>query len=57
MQIAFALIAIFWWIAVWGLSDLLTDDWTKQEKFAFYIVILVAITIIVYFFPKIVERF
>jgi len=57
MQIAFALIAVFWWIAVWGLSDLLTEDWTRQSKFQLYISTLIMIGIIVWIFPSIVKRF
>jgi len=57
MQIAFAVIAVFWWISIWGLSDLLTEDWTREQKFKLYIATLVAIAVIVWIFPKIVRRF
>jgi len=57
MQIAFALIAVFWWIAVWGLSDLLTEDWTREQKFQLYIGMLCSIALLVFFVPTIVKRF
>ena len=57
MQIAFALLAIFWWIAVWGLSDLLTHDWTNTEKFWYYIGLLVVVSLVVCVKPNIIRRF
>ena len=57
MQIAFAVIAVFWWIAVWGLSDLLVEDWTRESRFQLYIATLAVIAIIVWYYPKIVRRF
>jgi hypothetical protein len=57
MQILFAIVALFWWIAVWGLKDLLIEHWTKQEKMYFYLIILALIGVIVWRFPHIVGRF
>lgn len=56
MKILFALVAVFWWIALWGLSDLLTESWTREQKFRLYIGILVAIAVIVYLFPDMLDR-
>ena len=56
MQIAFAIISVFWWIAIWGLSDLLTQDWTNENKFRLYITMLVAILATVVVFPDIIQR-
>jgi hypothetical protein len=57
MQIAFALIAVFWWIAIWGLSDLLTEDWSRTQKFELYVAMLMAIGAIVWMFPSTIKRF
>lgn len=57
MQILFALIAVFWWIAIWGLHDLLIEDWSKEEKFYFYLFLLALIGLIVWIFPTIIKRF
>jgi hypothetical protein len=57
MQIIFAIIAIFWWIAIWGLTDILVEKWSREEKIYLYVSILVIVSIIVYNFPKIVKRF
>ena len=56
MQIAFATIAIFWWIAVWGLSDVLTQNWSDEEKITLYISIIAIISVIVFIKPSIIER-
>jgi hypothetical protein len=57
MQIIFAIIAIFWWIAIWGLKDILVENWSREQKLYFYVSILVLVVIVVYNFPKIVKRF
>jgi len=57
MQIAFAIIAVFWWIALWGLSDIMVEDWTRESKIKLYTATLVCIGIIVWLFPDIVKRF
>ena len=57
MQIVFAVIAVFWWIAVWGLSDLMVEDWTREAKVHLYIATLIVIATIVWFYPNIVRRF
>jgi hypothetical protein len=56
MKIVFAILAIFWWIAIWGLSDLLTESWTREQKFRLYVGILIVIAMIVYVFPDMLDR-
>jgi hypothetical protein len=56
MRIAFTLVAIFWWIAIWGLIDIGTEDWTRTEKAQFYIGTLLVITLIYIFFPNALQR-
>jgi len=56
MQIVFAIIAIFWWIAIWGLKDILVESWSKEQKFYLYISIIVLVAIIVLIFPDIIKR-
>jgi len=57
MQIVFAVIAVFWWIAVWGLSDIMVEDWTREAKVHLYIATLIVIATIVWSYPNIVRRF
>ncbi len=56
MQIAFATVAIFWWIAVWGLSDVWTHHWTDEQKVQLYVSMLVGVLIVIWMFPKIVHN-
>jgi fucose 4-O-acetylase-like acetyltransferase len=57
MQILFAIIAVFWWIAIWGLTDIFIEDWTKEQKLYLYVGILVLVAGFVYVFPNILKRF
>jgi hypothetical protein len=56
MKILFALIAIFWWVAIWGLSDLATQDWTSEEKFKLYIGLIIFVLVCILAFPDIVDH-
>jgi hypothetical protein len=56
MQIAFATVAIFWWIAIWGLSDIFTEEWTRERKVQLYVSMIVGVLIIIWMFPKIVHK-
>lgn len=57
MEILFAIIAVFWWIAIWGLKDILVEDWSKEEKIYLYVSLLSFVTIFVVLFPGIIKRF
>jgi hypothetical protein len=56
MQIAFATVAIFWWIAIWGLSDIFTEEWTRERKVQLYVSMIVGVLIIIWMFPNIVHK-
>lgn len=56
MQIAFALVVVFWWIAIWGLSDLLTETCPREEKLCYYVAMLLIVTIVLLIFPQILSR-
>jgi hypothetical protein len=57
MQILFAVIAIFWWIAIWGLNDILVENWSREEKFYLYVSMLGFIAVVICLFPEIIRRF
>jgi hypothetical protein len=57
MKLVYALIVIFWWIAIWGLTDELIEDMTKQQRIKMYLGIIAAIAAILYFFPHILDWF
>jgi|GEM_PF-4332644 len=56
MQIAFALLIVVWWIALWGLSDLLVEDWTREEKLILYVSALVVVSFIIYLNPDLMKK-
>jgi len=55
MKLIIALLIIFWWVAVWGLFDIYTENKTKNEKLCIYVVIIVTIIVILFFFPEFVN--
>jgi hypothetical protein len=57
MKLVYALIVIFWWIAIWGLTDELVEDMTKQNRIKVYLGIIAVIAAILYFFPHILDWF
>jgi fucose 4-O-acetylase-like acetyltransferase len=57
MKLLFAIIAVFWWVALWGLTDIYMQDMTQNEKIRAYIGMLVLIALIVFLKPDIVDRF
>lgn len=57
MQILFAIIAVFWWIAIWGLTDILIEKWSREQKIYLYSSILSLVAVIVCIFPDIVKKF
>jgi hypothetical protein len=53
MQILFALVAVLWWVALWGLIDLI---WNRAEKAQLYVGILLVVTLVILFFPHALGR-
>jgi hypothetical protein len=56
MQIAFALIVIFWWVAIWGLIDLMVEDWSRKQRFMLYVAMIAIILVTMWIFPDFVHR-
>ena len=56
MKLIIALLIIFWWVAVWGLFDIYTENKTKNEKICIYVVIILTILAILLFFPEFVNH-
>jgi hypothetical protein len=57
MYIIPAVLAVFWWIAIWGLFDIYTENLPKNKKIKTYLIILGIIIVLVCFFPKLINRF
>ena len=56
MKLIIALLIVFWWIALWNLFDIYTEDKTKNEKICIYVTILGIIITVLYFFPKLLNH-
>ncbi len=56
MELAFALLVVVWWIAIWGLSDIATEGWTREEKLRLYVAMLLFVIAMVALFPKLIRR-
>lgn len=48
---AFAIIALLWWVSMWGLIDLSIEDMTKKQKFIVFISLLGVVFILMQLFP------
>lgn len=57
MEILFAIVTIFWWIAIWGLKDILVEDWSKEQKIYLYVSMMSCVAMFVFLFPGIIKRF
>jgi len=56
MKLIIALLIVFWWIAVWNLFDIYTEDKTKNEKICIYATMLGIIIAVLYFFPTFINH-
>ncbi len=45
------------WIAVWGLSDTVTENLTRAERQRLYWGVLLAVVLVIAFNPKLLHRF
>ena len=57
MALLLITLVILWWIAVWGLFDMLILHLTRGEKAAIYIIMLIGIIILLQLNPKLLEYF
>lgn len=56
MQIVFIFMVIALWISVWGFSDLLTENFTRQELFIYYGTLMSAVGVFIFIFPHYLDR-
>lgn len=52
MIIFFVILATLWWVAIWGIFEIITKHYTEEEKFRLYLVILGVVFITIAFFPQ-----
>lgn len=56
MTILFAILATLWWLAIWGIFEILTKNYTDKQKLIIYIFMLGLILCIIAFFPRILDH-
>ena len=56
MKLIGALLVVIWWICVWGLADILTESWTREEKLVAYSAGALLIVGIAAAFPQLWDR-
>jgi len=56
MTIVFAILATLWWLAIWGIFELYTKEYSDDEKLRTYITILGVVCITIAFFPKVLTH-
>jgi len=56
MDIFFIFVVIAWWIGMWGLSDLYTMDFTREEKLLYYTSLLGCVALFLIVFPNYLRR-
>jgi hydrogenase/urease accessory protein HupE len=57
MALILATMVILWWIAVWGLFDMLILHLTRSEKAILYAILLIGILIILQMNPELINNF
>lgn len=57
MRVATVAIVLVTWIAIWGLADTLTEYLTRAERQRLYGGILMAVVLVVCFYPAVLDRF
>ena len=56
-KLGFTLIPVFWWIALWGLTELATEGWGRTARTQLYLAILVGVGIATLYWPELAEHF
>jgi len=53
----FAALAAGWWVAIWGLVEVLTERWGRETRTAFYGSLFLLVMLATLYWPDLVERF
>ncbi len=56
MTVVFAILATLWWIAIWGIFEIITKNYSEKQKLVIYIIILGIVFMTIAFFPKILNH-
>lgn len=56
MKLLGALLVVIWWICLWGLADLLAENWTREERLIVYSAGAMFVVAIAALFPQVWDR-
>ena len=56
MKLLGALLVVVWWICLWGLADLLTENWSREERVIIYSAGVIVVISIAILFPQLWDR-
>ena len=56
MKLVFALLVIVWWISIWGITDLIMEDWSREARFWTYVGGIALVGAVVTTFPQLLDR-
>ena len=56
MKLAGAFLVVIWWICLWGLSDILTEHWTREERLVAYSAGALFVVGLTLTYPQLLER-
>jgi hypothetical protein len=56
MTLIFAILATLWWISIWGLFEIITKEYSDEQKVKVYLIILGIVFVILCFFPKVINH-
>ena len=57
MTLLFITLVILWWIAVWGLFDMIILHLSRGQKMAMYGILILAIAILLQLNPQLLKHF
>lgn len=56
MKAFVALVIVLWWVAAWGLTDLIVEGWTRRSRVVFYAGLLTFVSIVFTIEPQLLDR-
>jgi hypothetical protein len=56
MKAFIALVIVLWWVAAWGLTDLIVEGWTRRRRVVFYSGLLAFVSLVFSLEPHLLDR-
>jgi len=57
MRIIIVIMVVFFWIAIWNLTDIYTNDWSEYQRTILYLGMLAVVGLIVILDPSLIRHF